>query len=172
MPESLHLRRATSADAPLLRRWDREPHLLAAKGDDDWEWESELGRELDWREHLVAEVDGTPIGFLQIIDPAREETRYWGNVPSGLRAIDIWIGESACLGKGYGTRLMREAIGRCFADPSVRAILIDPLAGNVRAQRFYQRLGFRPVARQRFGADECLVHRLERRDWLESSRDR
>ena len=172
MPERLHLRRATSADAPLLRRWDREPHLLAAKGDDDWEWEGELGRELDWREHLVAEVDGTPIGFLQIIDPAREETRYWGNVPSGLRAIDIWIGEAACLGKGYGTQMMREAIARCFADPSVRAILIDPLASNARAQRFYQRLGFRPVARQRFGADDCLVHRLERRDWLESSRDR
>ena len=83
----------------------------------------------------------------------------------------IWIGEEALLGKGYGTRMMREAIGRCFADPSVRAILIDPLASNERAQRFYQRFGFRPVARQRFGADECLVHRLERRDWLESPRE-
>ncbi|HKX38722.1 MAG TPA: GNAT family N-acetyltransferase [Burkholderiales bacterium] len=171
MPEVLTLRRATPDDASLLRRWDEQPHMVAAKGTDDWEWESELGRELDWREQLIAERDGKPIGFVQIIDPAQEETRYWGSVPAGLRAIDIWIGEEAVLGKGYGTRMMREAIGRCFADPSVRAILIDPLASNERAQRFYQRLGFRPVARQRFGADECLVHRLERRDWLESPRD-
>jgi aminoglycoside 6'-N-acetyltransferase len=34
------------------------------------------------------------IGFVQIIDPAREESHYWGDAPGGLRAIDIWIGEA------------------------------------------------------------------------------
>src|SRR5688500_290871 len=131
------LRPATTADAAMLRRWDEKPHVTASDPYDDWEWETELGREVDWREQLVAEVDGRPIGFLQIIDPAREETRDWGDVPGNLRAIDIWIGEEADLGKGHGTRMMRLAIERCFADPAVTVILIDPLASNTRAHSFY-----------------------------------
>lgn len=65
--------------------------------------------------------------------------------------------------------MMQLALERCFADGRVSAVLIDPLAGNTAAQRFYRRLGFRPVARRRFGQDDCLVHRLERADWIGSA---
>ena len=92
-------------------------------------------------------------------------------MPPNLRAIDIWIGEAAYLGRGFGTRMMRWAIDFCFAEPAVEAILIDPLASNTRAIRFYQRLGFRPVGERRFGDDLCLVHRLERADWQLTARD-
>ena len=102
---------------------------------------------------------------LEIEMPAEEVSRYWGDVPVNLRAIDIWIGEADYLGRGYGTRMMRWAIDFCFADPAVEAILIDPLADNTRAIRFYQRLGFKPVEERRFGDDLCLVHRLDRADW-------
>jgi aminoglycoside 6'-N-acetyltransferase len=159
----LRLRDATGADAPLLREWDRREHVWASDPD-DWEWEKELPRKPDWREQLVAEVDGVPIGFLQIIDPAREESHYWGDVAPNLRAIDIWIGEEAYLNRGFGTRMMELALARCFADPAVEAVLIDPLASNVRAHRFYERLGFRFAERRTFGGDECFVYRLERLD--------
>ena len=162
---ALRLRPATPDDAPLLRRWDEQPHVVASDPNDDWNWEIELARTPDWREQCIAELDGRPIGFLQILDPAREVSRYWGDVPEGLRAIDLWIGEPADLGRGHGTRMMTLALARCFADPAVSAVLVDPLASNVRAHRFYQRLGFRAVERRRFGADDCLVHRLERADW-------
>jgi aminoglycoside 6'-N-acetyltransferase len=161
----LTLRPATIADAPLLRRWDDEPHVRNATGGGDWQWETELLETHPWREQLIAEVDGTPIGFLQIIDPAEEEGHYWGDVAANLRAVDIWIGETAYLGKGHGTRMMQLAIERCLADPAVEAILIDPLASNARAISFYQRLGFTPVEERQFGRDRCLVHRLTRADW-------
>jgi hypothetical protein len=48
----------------------------------------------------------------------------------------------------------------------VTAILIDPLASNVRAHRFYERLGFRFVERRRFGDDDCVVYVLDRVDDL------
>jgi aminoglycoside 6'-N-acetyltransferase len=156
------LRPATPADAPLLRRWDEAPHVVAADPNDDWGWETELTRSPGWREQLVAEVDGRAVGFVQIIDPAREDSRYWGNAQENLRAIDLWIGEEADLGKGHGTRMMQLALERCFADPAVRAVLIDPLASNTAAHRFYERLGFRFVERRRFGADDCFVYRLDR----------
>jgi aminoglycoside 6'-N-acetyltransferase len=159
----VRLRRATIADLPTLLHWDTQPHVIAASGDDDsFPWEIELPRDVDWRESLIGEVDGRPVGVMQIIDAAREETHYWGDCEPNLRAIDIWIGEASDLGKGYGTQMMRLAIARCFADPKVTAILIDPLASNTRAQRFYERLGFKPVERRTFGTDDCLVYRLTR----------
>ncbi len=159
---TLALRPATRADAKLLRRWDSEPHVIAAKGHEDWQWETELPRSVPWREMLVAELSGTPIGFVQIIDPAAEDTHYWGDCPLGLRAIDIWIGEPGHLAQGWGTRMMQAAIARCFADPAVTAIVIDPLEANHRARRFYERLGFRAVGPRRFGDDACMVYRLDR----------
>ena len=161
----MKLRPATPADVGLLRRWDEQPHVIASDPNDDWQWETELARKPDWREQLIAEIDGRPVGFVQIIDPHREETRYWGEVPPALRALDIWIGDPADLGQGYGSRIMNMALARCFADPAVRAVLIDPLAGNVGAHRFYERLGFRFVERRRFGADDCFVYRLDRADY-------
>lgn len=161
----INLRFATPADLDLLQHWDEQPHVIASDPNDDWHWDVELERNPDWREFLIAEVDGRPIGFMQIIDPAREDSHYWGDVPANLRAIDIWIGEEADLGKGYGTQMMQLAIARCFADPGVTAILLDPLANNTRAHRFYERLGFRFVKHQRFGDDDCSVYRLDRSNW-------
>ena len=158
------LRRATPDDAPRLRRWDAQPHVAAAGWDPDWDWDAELARDPAWRALLVAEVDGRPVGVVQIIDPAHEETRYWGEVPTDLRALDIWIGEASDLGRGYGTAMMQLALATCFADPGVSAVWIDPLASNTRAHRFYERLGFRFAERRWFGDDECLVYHLHRAD--------
>jgi aminoglycoside 6'-N-acetyltransferase len=58
--------------------------------------------------------------------------------------------------------MMQQAIERCFADPSVKAILVDPLEGNERAHRFYERLGFEFVVNRSFGDDHCYVYRRSR----------
>ena len=160
----VRLRPAGPADLERLRRWDEQPHVVASDPNDDWDWETQLHRSPDWREQLIGEVDGRPIGFVQIIDPAREDSRYWGDVPANLRAVDIWIGEEGDTGKGYGTKMMQLALARCFADPRVSAVLVDPLAANTRAHRFYERLGFRFVEARRFGQDDCFVYRLDRLD--------
>ena len=162
--QELRLRDATPEDAPLLRRWDEDPEVLESDPDSDWEWEKELPRRPPWREMLIAEVEGRPMGFLQVIDPREEDSHYWGDVPPGLRAIDIWIGEPQFRNRGFGTRMMRMAIARCFADATVEAILIDPLAGNERAHRFYERLGFRFDSERWFGTDHCFIYRLERNE--------
>ena len=163
---AMRLRPAQISDVRLLRRWDEKPHVKAASGEDgSFDWETELVREVDWGELLIAESEGRPIGFIQIIDPAREESRYWGDIEEGLRAIDIWIGEEGDLGRGLGTRMMRISLARCFADPEVEAVLLDPLAANTRAHRFYERLGFTQLGPRRFGQDDCLVYRLDREAW-------
>ena len=160
----MRLRAITPADLELLRHWDQQPHTPTdpIMG---WGWETELDRSLEWREQFIAEIGGRPIGFIQILDPLNDEEHYWGGTEPNLLAIDIWIGEASDLGKGYGTKMMALAIERCFSDSAVTAILIDPLASNHAAHRFYERLGFRPAGRRVFGEDDCLILRFERSDW-------
>jgi len=170
---ALILRRATLDDVPTLERWDREPHVISATTDDpnaetafgDHDWRAELPLQTDVSYFLIAELDGRPIGAMQIIDPHLEPTHYWGEIEPNLRAIDIWIGDAADHGHGHGETMMRRALQRCFADPAVTAVIIDPLASNTRAHKFYQRIGFVPVERHMFGEDDCLVHRLTREAW-------
>ncbi len=170
MENSLILRPAKPSDLATLRRWDEQPHIVASDPNDDWQWETELLRSPDWREQLIAELDGRPIGFLEIIDPAREDEHYWGDIEAGYRAIDIWIGEADLLGRGYGTRMMAMALERCFASPEVQKILVDPISSNHRAHRFYERCGFRFLERRQFGLDDCHVYQLERASWQASAK--
>ncbi len=161
------LRAARPADGPTLERWMQKPHVIAATGGDfdDVDWGVEFARTVDWREQLIAEVDGRPTGYIEIYDPALEETHYWGDVAQNLRALDIWIGEEADLGKGYGTTMMELALERCFAPAAVTAVLIDPLASNTKAHPFYERLGFRKLREQVFNDVPCIIYELTRARW-------
>ena len=164
---NIQLRPAGIQDLALLQHWDAQPHVWNSDPDDAWNWPEELTHDLDWREQLIAELDGRPIGFIQIIDPLLEESHYWGEVPANLRAIDIWIGEATDLGKGYGTEMMTQALERCFSHPEVTEVLIDPLASNTKAIRFYERLGFEFVERRLFDEDDCVVYQMQRKVWTQ-----
>ena len=166
------LRPAVPEDCAILRHWDEQPHVVAADPNDDWQWETELHKDPSWRVCWIAEYDDKPIGFIQIIDPKEEESHYWGEVPSGLRAIDLWIGEADRLGQGHGSWMMEQALMHCFSAPEVEAVLIDPLASNRDAQRFYQRFGFVFVEERWFDQDYCYIYRLRRSEYLVAVSDR
>jgi aminoglycoside 6'-N-acetyltransferase len=60
----MRLRCATAADLKLLQRWARQPHVIAEISDDERGWEVELHKTPGWREQLIAEVAGHPVGFV------------------------------------------------------------------------------------------------------------
>jgi aminoglycoside 6'-N-acetyltransferase len=172
-PPAVTLRPATVADAAALAAWDLEPHVIACSSDDPLaevafdgtDWTDELSSSAYQLTYVIAEVEGQPVGVMAVCDPHTEPSHYWGESEPGLRAIDTWIGPPEWLGRGVGTVMMTGMIDRCFAEPGVKAIVIDPLASNTAAIRFYQRLGFVPEGRRMFDEDDCLVHRLERQVW-------
>lgn len=176
--KDLTIRKATPADAPVLYAWDDKPHVQAAvsnSGTTSFEanWEEELADRVDGTEFFIAEVatqDGAvAIGALQVIDPALEQSHYWGAVAANQRAIDIWIGETQYLGKGYGTQMMTFAIDYCFKPPYVISILIDPLSNNTRAHDFYKKFGFEFVERRQFDDEsDCFVFKLTRNAYSKS----
>lgn len=161
------LRPATLEDLELVHHWDQQPHVIASDPDSDWNWEEELAHDPPWRDQCVAELHGRPIGFVQIIDPAEEETHYWGEAAPNQRAIDIWIGEADDLNKGHGTEMMKQALERCFANGDVWQVLIDPLDSNRNAHRFYERIGFEFLEYRYFDEERCKVYRLTRERWIE-----
>jgi len=159
------LRKATIHDLAILQHWDKQQHVIAADPNDDWNWATELQRNPEWRTQLIAALDGRPIGFIQIIDPQKEESHYWGSIAANKRAIDIWIGEQDDLGKGYGTQMMQLALAQCFDNQTVTEVLMDPLASNLRAINFYKKIGFRFVEKRKFGEDDCEVYMMTRANW-------
>jgi aminoglycoside 6'-N-acetyltransferase len=167
---AIRLRPATRADIPLLERWDEAPHVAASDPDDDWGWGDMLEGAAPGFDTYVAEADGAPFGVVQVTDPARDASRYWGEMPPGVRALDVWIGPADLLGRGLGTLMTRAALTLCFADPSVRAVFIDPLATNERAIRFYRRLGFAFVENRWFDDSHCAVHRISRETFENETR--
>ena len=166
--KKLTIRAASISDVSILTEWNEKPHVKAAISSDgsksfDVNWGEELQARTDGTEILIAEVDGSSIGAMQIIDPATERTHYWGAVENNLRAIDIWIGEQEYIGRGYGSQMMEFVIEHCFSNSMVNAILIDPLVNNTRSHRFYLRLGFEFVERRQFSeTSDCFIFRLSR----------
>lgn len=167
MSDTVIMRLATPDDQAVLDHWNTLPHIIETSGTDGGlDWGFELPRNVDWREILIAGIDTRPIGVVVIINAADEETHYWGDTGPGVMAIDIWIGETECLGKGYGSQMMAQALARCFADPAVTHVLIDPLQSNQAAIRFYEAVGYRFLENRRFDDDDCYVMRYDRSNWL------
>jgi len=161
----IELRPMRVDDVESIARWDEDPDVVAALGERaaDWyDWPAELARDVPWRELLIAQEDGRPIGFVQLIDAAEEESHYWGAVEPGTWALDIWIGAPGDRGRGLGTRTLRAALRRVFDRHGATALVIDPRVTNRRAIAFYERLGFEPVGERDFDGDRCLVMRLRR----------
>lgn len=163
----IHFRPAMREDISLLEHWEQQPHTIAATQDEPWNWHQELGRQqTEWRELLIAELDRRPIGFVQIIDPDKEETHHWRKLAPHLRAIDIGVGEPEDLGRGYGTVIMRLALERCFANPEVMGVIVDPLFSNTTGRSFYERLGFRFIESKWYdGMNHCAIYRMNRGEW-------
>jgi aminoglycoside 6'-N-acetyltransferase len=161
-------RLANSDDAKLLREWDKRPHLqLSSNPESDWEYEKQLELNPDWRDWWMAELNGKPFGFMQIMICGADPEDYWewGPAPRTAKAIDIWIGEENLLGQGLGTHMMAFAVKNCFSDPLIETILIDPLNSNTRAHKFYEKCGFSFLEYRTFGTDHCKIYKMKRADW-------
>jgi aminoglycoside 6'-N-acetyltransferase len=161
----IELRPMRLDDVDLLSQWDDDPDVAAALGgrSADWyDWPTELARGVPWRELLIVEHDGRPIGFMQLIDAREEESHYWGDIASGTWALDIWIGSPADRGRGLGAQAMQAAIRRVFEQHRADTIVIDPQVSNSRAIALYERLGFEPTGVRDFDGDSCFVMQLRR----------
>jgi aminoglycoside 6'-N-acetyltransferase len=169
----ISLRKTELIDIPLLQEWDSQEHVQFASGNDAQDrldpdlWQEEI-RLCDGviYQYYIAELNSVPIASILIINPGLEPTHYWGAMEDGYRAIDIWIGDVNNLGKGYGTVVMGQVLDLCFEKEDVKGVYIDPLSVNLRAIKFYQKLGFEFVENRNFDEDNCDVYYISREKYF------
>jgi ribosomal protein S18 acetylase RimI-like enzyme len=95
----------------------------------------------------IACVSNKPVGYIQLYnahDYPREDGASLDHLPKSLAAIDIFIGEEACVGKGYGSAIMKQFMEE-YVDHKFDACFVDPDLDNIQAIRAYENAGFKSI---------------------------
>ena len=160
---ALRTMRDDDADYGLLVRWRAQPHVH------DW-WEPDnpapdletvrdhygpRARAEDPTTSCIIELDGTPIGYLQFYRwlgwPEEAEALEVG-ADEDTFGIDIFIGQPDLIGHGIGTRAVSLICEYLERQHGATAVALTTESTNLRAQRAYEKAGFRKV-REVFDTD-------------------
>ena len=140
-------------DKGLLLKWLTDPRVLEfyegrdTKATPQWIQDHfYAGDEPEMRRCLL-KYKGRPMGYMQMypltVQEAAEEYQYEGG--DRIFAMDQFIGEPDCWGKGIGRKLISLALGYLVHSLGARTVLLDPHVGNERAVRCYEHCGFQKI---------------------------
>ena len=156
--EAIVLREKRLADAPDDYRWRTDAELArfdaarpfaATYSDYLLLYRDELTYPSPYRRSLAIEdIDGRHIGNAMYynIDSIRREAE-----------IGITIGEPEYWSRGYGTDAVATLVRHIFRATGFRRIYLKTLDWNVRAQRAFEKAGFRVCGRSRRGGNSFIV---------------
>jgi aminoglycoside 6'-N-acetyltransferase len=148
--------RDDDADYGLLVRWRAEPHVH------EW-WEPDnpapdlqtvrahygpRTRAEDPTTACIIELDGTPVGYMQFyrwIGWPEEAEALEVDPDQDTFGIDIFIGERDLISRGIGTRAVALMCEHLERDRGATAVALTTERTNLRAQRAYEKAGFRKV---------------------------
>jgi RimJ/RimL family protein N-acetyltransferase len=163
-----------AGDYALVSRWRSEPHVHEWWDPDDpaptpADAEAQYGARARGEEPTtpcIVELEGSPIGYLQFY-----RWRAWPDADEDLdiRAgadtfgIDLFIGVPNLVNTGLGTRIVRLVCTYLETERGASSIALTTEIDNVRAQRAYEKAGFRKV-RQVLDTDTRNGERV--RCWL------
>jgi aminoglycoside 6'-N-acetyltransferase len=145
---TLRLLPMTRDHFPLFVSWLERPHVAQwwdrPRGPD--EVEQDYGPCVDGSDPtlvFVAELSGTPVGFVQVYRLAdNPEYEQAVGVTQGA-GIDLFIGEEELCGHGLGVRLIGLAAEAAWASyPDVTSAVAGPSVHNVRSVRAFEKARF------------------------------
>jgi aminoglycoside 6'-N-acetyltransferase len=153
---------------PMMHDWLKQPHVRQWWGDPDEELAliRRILTEDDGTEGFIVFVDSAPLGYIQSWRPAKfagthwvEEAPWLRNVPRDTIGIDIFIGPADLVAQGVGPQAIRAFAERLFALGAPR-LIIDPDAGNRRAVRVYEKVGFTTFGRHDGKSESTILMEL------------
>jgi predicted N-acetyltransferase YhbS len=111
-PGQLLLRQVFDNDVPLIENWLRSDHVSKwFEHPDDWIHEiNNRHGEFSFITHMIAEIDGDPIGFCQYYDCYYSKPYEDWNMPiphpGEVFSLDYLIGEPGYLRRGFGKKII------------------------------------------------------------------
>ena len=165
----LSLRPLRQEDLPLLHRWLNAPHLRRFYQKAPIELDavrSKYGARLDLlgptKSHLAL-FDGVPFGYLQCYRNASyreyaEQIGVWDGA-----SVDLFIGEVARLGRGFGSAMLRAYLDEVFRlFPDLSTVYLLHHRENQAAQACSRRAGLRPLRELLEEGVPSILFRLDR----------
>jgi aminoglycoside 6'-N-acetyltransferase len=138
------IRAVTEADLPLIGAWRARPHVVEWWGEPDVEPEAEKLADPRIAMWLV-EQDGRPFAFIQDYAVHDWDPHPFSYLPPGARGLDLFIGEPDMVGRGHGSRFLRQHVEWLFGQ-GVPAAGAHPHPDNLRARRAYEKADFAVVS--------------------------
>lgn len=140
---SYQFRQFTTNDLPMVRRWLEMPHVIEWWGDpvEQYGLVSNDLNEPAMKQLIVSNTE-KPFAYLQHMDLRDWLDEAFQPQPEGTLAIDQFIGEPAMVGRGHGSRFIREFVAELLSS-GVPRVITDPDPKNIRAIKAYENAGFR-----------------------------
>lgn len=85
------------------------------------------------------------IGFIQYYWTSKVGDGWWPNEDDYTVGIDQFIGERDYINKGYGTEMLKSFVAMLFSNPNIHKIITEADPKNFRAQRCYEKVGFKKI---------------------------
>ena len=151
---SFSFKKIKESDLLLLSKWLEEPHVK--------KWWPILEKDELLSEFLqrirskdtfgyIVNLDDKPIGYIQyyFVDGKTDKTGLWlpkDILTKSVIGTDQFIGDPNKIGKGHGTKFIKEFIEFIFKNElDVKTVIVDPDPKNIAAIRCYEKIGFKKV---------------------------
>jgi RimJ/RimL family protein N-acetyltransferase len=150
IPMQFSFNPANETDRALIHAWVQQPHIQ------EWMHGVGLKNTLEGLEkflkgdvhaqHWIAYDKQRPFGYLltsEVMKTSPDEDPEivkWCQKEGTAITLDLFICDTAYLGKGFAVPMIHEFLMSCF--PHVSEVFIDPEIANARAVHVYQKAGF------------------------------
>jgi RimJ/RimL family protein N-acetyltransferase len=142
--ERLYLRSIERDDLERCHAWMNDEDLRSTLAQ---RYPVSLAREADWVERATRGQDPSELAFAICLV---QGDRHIGNCSlehidrdNGTATLGIFIGELDCRGEGFGEEAVRTLCRYGFDEMNLQKIRLDVHAGNLKASKTYERVGFR-----------------------------
>jgi len=131
----------TRADLPMVAGWLRAPEVVRWWGDPDEQYGLVSG-DLDHpdMDQFIVALDGEAFAYIQCYRLSTWNQGF-GAQPAEARGIDQFIGAPDLIGRGHGSRFIRQFVDELLQKGTPR-VVTDPDPDNPRAVRAYEKAGF------------------------------
>lgn len=149
---------------PFLRQWLKEPHVAEfwQETENEEEFRQKFLNKLPDRgvSPFVIALNSKPIGYIQYYEARKVGGGWWPDAHDGTFGIDQFIGDSTLVGRGLGTKIIKQFVDDLFRQPNITEVITDPDPKNKRAIRAYEKAGFAAVGEIKTPGGEALLMKI------------